>query len=307
MALEKRYVAKLDTEVTRLGVGALPMGPLQRQLSPADGGRVIRAALERGVNFVDTATAYRTYEHVAAGIRGWDGPLVVSTKTHARTDADAAREHIETALKSLDRDYIDIMLCHCARSPFTDDEWGPTFEALLAARDKGVIRMVGISSHTVGAVRAAAQCPEVDAIHPLFNQTGMGIIDGGAEDMFIYAMKAMAGGNLVPTREQALRYVLAIQQVDSVIVGMVTEREVEWNVRYFGGEEIPEDLAEETSMHSKRLNILEFICEGCGACVEHCENDALFLEGGVAKVRRDQCILCGYCAPHCPQFAIRMV
>jgi len=192
-------------------------------------------------------------------------------------------------------------------------------DALLAAKEKGLIKAVGVSAHSVEGVRVAARHPEIEVIHPLINMVGMGIVDGTAEEMreairecreagmFIYAMKALAGGNLVGRREEALRYVLDIAEMDAVALGMVTPAEAEWNLRFCSGQPIPTELAESTSRTSKRLNILEFVCTGCGSCVEHCENDALSVVDGKAKVDGERCILCGYCAPHCPQFCIRMV
>ena len=53
--------------MTRLGLGALPMGPLQRTLSVEEGARVVRAAVEGGITFIDTATLYGTYEPIARG------------------------------------------------------------------------------------------------------------------------------------------------------------------------------------------------------------------------------------------------
>ena len=220
--LETRFVPQLDRAVTRLGLGALPMGPLQRTLSVEEGARVVRAAVEGGITFIDTATLYGTYEHIARGLKGWRGPVTLATKTHAKTDRALAEKHVETALKELGRDTIDIMLCHCARQRFIEDEWGPTLEALLAARDKGLVRMVGMSTHTVAGVLDAARHPEMDVIHPLINLKGMGIIDGGVEEMlaaireahaagmFVYAMKSLAGGNFVPNREEALSFIFGI-------------------------------------------------------------------------------------------------
>jgi predicted aldo/keto reductase-like oxidoreductase len=317
--LETRYIPKLGRSVTRLGLGALPMGPLQRKLSVEDGAKVIRTAIERGITFIDTATMYGTYEQIAKAIKGWNGDLTISTKSHAKTDRALAEKHIETALKELGRDVIDIMLCHCARSPFIEEEWGPTLEALVSAREKGLIRMVGISSHSIENVRRAARHPEIDVIHPMINMIGMGIIDGTAAEMveaireahqrgkFIYAMKSLAGGNLVPNREEALRFIFGIKEIDALVLGMVTPLEVEWNVRFASGQAIPEELAKATAIHSKQVNILEIVCVGCGDCVEHCENNALSVENGKAKVDTERCILCGYCAPHCKQFAIRFV
>jgi len=317
--LETRFVPQLNRTVTRLGLGALPMGPLQRTLSVEEGARVVRAAVEGGITFIDTATLYGTYEHIARGLKDWRGPVTLATKTHAKADRALAEQHVETALRELGRDTIDIMLCHCARQRFIEAEWGPTLEALLAARDKGLVRMVGMSTHTVAGVLDAARHPEMDVIHPLINLKGMGIIDGGVEEMlaaireadaagmFVYAMKSLAGGNFVPHREEALRFIFDTPEIDAVVVGMVTPLEVEWNLRFAAGRPIPEDLARDTALSTKRLSIVALACEGCGECVESCENQALSIVDGKAIVDHERCILCGYCAPNCQRLAIRMV
>jgi len=317
--LETRFLTQLGRTVTRLGLGALPMGPLQRTLSVEEGARVVRAAVEGGITFIDTATLYGTYEHIARGLKGWRGPVTLATKTHAKADRALAEQHVETALKELGRDTIDIMLCHCARQRFSEAEWGPTLEALLAARDKGLVRMVGMSTHTVAGVLDAARHPEMDVIHPLINLKGMGIIDGGVEEMLaaireahaagmmVYAMKSLAGGNFVPNREEALSFIFDTPEIDAVVVGMVTPLEVEWNLRFAAGRPIPEDLARDTALSTKRLSIVALACDGCGECVAHCENQALSVVDGKATVDHERCILCGYCAPHCQRLAIRMV
>ena len=84
--LETRFVTQLGRTVTRLGLGALPMGPLQRTLSVEEGARVVRAAVEGGITFIDTATLYGTYEPIARGLKGWRGPVTLATKTHAKAD-----------------------------------------------------------------------------------------------------------------------------------------------------------------------------------------------------------------------------
>ena len=148
---------------------------------------------------------------------------------------------------------------------------------------------------------------------------GMGILDGNREGMlaaisqahragkFVYAMKSLAGGNFVPNREEALRFIFGNADLDAVVVGMVTPQEVEWNVRFASGQPIPAELSEKTALLSKRLNIVALACEGCGECVEKCENGALSVVDGKAVVDHERCILCGYCAPHCQRLAIRMV
>jgi len=171
----------------------------------------------------------------------------------------------------------------------------------------------------VAGVLDAARHPEMDVIHPLINLKGMGIIDGGVEEMLaaireahgagmlVYAMKSLAGGNFVPNREEALRFIFSIEELDAVVVGMVTPLEVEWNLRFAAGRPIPADLARDTALSTKRLSIVALACEGCGECVEHCENEALSVVEGKATVDHERCILCGYCAPHCQRLAIRLV
>ena len=317
--LETRFVPSLGRTVTRLGLGALPMGPLQRSLSVEEGARVVRAAVESGITFIDTATLYGTYEHIARGLKGWQGAVTLATKTHAKADRALAEQHVETALKELGRDTIDIMLCHCARSRFTEEEWGPTLEALLAAREKGLVRLVGLSSHSVAGTLDAVRHPAMEVVHPLINYQGMGIIDGGVEEMlaaireahdagmFVYAMKSLAGGNFVPNREEALSFIFGQEAIDAVVVGMVTPLEVEWNVRFAAGQPIPEELARDTALSTKRLSIVALACDGCGECAAHCENEALSIVDGKATVDHERCILCGYCAPYCQRLAIRIV
>lgn len=319
MSMPKIHLPSLAKDITRLGLGALPMGPLQRNVPVVDGAHIVRDCVEGGITFIDTATLYGTYEHIAKGLAGVSGDITIATKTHAQANRAMAEEHIEMARAGLQRDCLDIMLCHCGRTLYTHETWGPTLDALMDARAKGKIKMVGLSSHSVTGVRIAASMPEIEVIHPLINMTGMGIVDGSLADMeaaihdahdagkFIYAMKALAGGNLVPQREEALRYVWDNSDLDALVLGMVSPEEVQWNLNFFQGMPNPEELSCKTALHSKRLNILEFVCQGCGACVERCENDALSLRDGKAKVDDSKCILCGYCATSCPLFAIRMV
>ena len=101
------------------------MGPLQRTLSVAEGARVVRAAVEHGITFIDTATLYGTYDIFRGGSKAGRARVTLSTKTHAKTDRALAEKHLETALKELGRDCIDIMLCHCARQRFINDGVGP--------------------------------------------------------------------------------------------------------------------------------------------------------------------------------------
>jgi len=298
--------------------GTLPLGPLQAGLSPAEGGKLIRHALERGVTMLDTAALYGSYPHIRAGLAGWQGKVTIASKTHA-ADAATARQHVEEALAALGREQLDIVHIHGARlaDPFADR--AAVLEELLRMKGEGKIAHVGLSSHYIQAFRLALDHPEIEVIHPLINRTGMGILDGSADEMAeviaacaragkgVYAMKALAGGNLISEARQSLAYVLALPGVHGVAVGMLSEQEIEANIALFAEGRADDQVWQGLESRRRRLKIMEQFCRGCGQCVEICGSQALSLVDGKAVVDEAACILCGYCGAGCPDFMIRVV
>jgi predicted aldo/keto reductase-like oxidoreductase len=305
-------------EVSRLIYGTLPMGPLQAGLTPEEGGRLIRHALELGIVMLDTAELYGTYPHIRSALKGYSGAVTIASKSHA-ADAPTARAHVERGLRDLGRERIDIFHCHAARvsDPFVDR--ADVIVELLKMKDEGKIGHVGLSTHYVSAVRKAASHPEIEVVHPLINRTGMGIIDGSADEMAdaiadcsaagtgIYAMKALAGGNLISSARLSISYVLGLRGVHCVALGMLSEAEIEANQRLFSTGVIEPAIWQELEGRTRHLQIMERFCKGCGQCVEACVNSSLSMVDGVAKVDESTCVLCGYCGASCPEFIIRVV
>ena len=304
--------------INPLVYGTLPLGPLQAALSPAEGGKLIRYALEHGVNLIDTAELYQTYAHIRAALDGYRGEVFIATKTHAN-NAELARAHVERALSELGVERLDIVHLHGARvaDPFTDR--AEVIAELVKMKGEGKIAHVGLSAHYICAVRKAVEHPEIEVVHPLINRTGMGIIDGSAEEMAeaiaacaaagkgIYAMKALAGGNLISSARESLRYVLGLTGVHGLAIGMLSEAEIEGNLALFERDEADEELWDTLEGRRRKLTIMQAFCKGCGACVPACTNDALQIVDGRAEVDDDNCILCGYCGAACPEFMIRVV
>ncbi len=298
--------------------GTLPLGPLQANLSVSAGARLIRFALEHGVSLIDTAELYGTYGHIREALEGFGGEFYLATKTHASTAA-LAREHVEKALRELGVERLDIVHVHGARlqDPFRERE--EVFEVLHRMKAEGKISLVGLSSHYVSVIRDAALRPEVQVLHPLVNRVGRGILDGTAEQMAeaialaasrgkgIYAMKALAGGNLIGSARQSLRWVRDLPGVHALALGMLSEEEVCANLELLNGGSGSDALWEKLEQGQRRLQIMEPFCKGCGACAKVCTEGAMVVRQGLARVVSGRCVLCGYCAAACPEFIIRVV
>jgi len=315
--MKKNLLGSTGLAVSELCLGVLPLGPLQANISVQESAAIIRRALEEGVNFLDTAEMYQTYPHIAEAIKDFDGEVIIATKS-AATTYEAMEKSVNKALEDLGRSYIDIFLLHAARGGKTlFQEREGAFNCLKEYKAKGIIKHIGISTHSVEAVYAAIEQEEVDIIFPIINMTGMGIIDGSLQDMLaailkahqagkgLYAMKVLAGGNLIHKLEEAIAYVRGMNGIASLAIGMINMGELEVNLRIFRNETIPDEL-KNLSKSSKKLFITKF-CIGCGTCIKTCPNFALSLKDNKVIVDHEKCLLCGYCNPVCPEFALRLL
>ena len=306
-------------QLNKLCYGVLPMGPLQKDLGPERGAELLLDAFQRGINFIDTAQSYRTYDHIRGALEQWSGRVYIATKSGATTREDMKRA-VEEAREALDREYLDIFHLHAARVDVdVFEQRRGAYEYLQECREEGVVGRIGISTHSAPVVRRAAEEEAIDVVYPLINVAGLGILGGDRRDMELaieacadsgkrlYAMKVFGGGNLLGDRSSALDYVLSLKGIDVVSIGMLHESELTVNLGLLEDSEIDPEIWEATAGgESKRLHILR-LCTGCETCIEYCPNGALSIQDGKCEVDRDRCILCGYCAPHCPEFAIRMV
>jgi len=307
-----------DISVSQLCFGVLPMGPLQANISPEKGGILIRQALENGINFLDTAELYGTYEHILKGTKGFSGEVVIVSKSFA-PDYKGMENAIQGALKALNRDVIDVFHLHAARvTTKVFEERAEALQCILDYKEKGYVRAAGIATHNVEVVELASTKPEIDVIHPLINMTGRGILNGTAADMAkaiekcalagkgIYAMKALAGGTLIDQFFDAVSFVRNLKGIHSMAVGMIDEEELKLNLKIFNDEIVSSDMMP-VLKNVKKICVLDVLCKKCGICLKACPNNALEIRDKKVIVDDDKCILCGYCHPVCPEFAIRRI
>ncbi|MEW6229330.1 MAG: aldo/keto reductase, partial [Bacillota bacterium] len=297
--------------------GTLTIGPVQAHLPIAEGARLLRAALARGVNFIDTAELYGTYPYIRKAISGARREdIVIASRSYDYT-YEGMRHAVERALSSLAVDYIDIFLLHEQESALTLKGHSEALRYLVDARQAGRVRAVGVSTHHIACVEAACAMPEIDVIHPLLNRSGIGIADGSAHDMLravraareagkgVYSMKALGGGALLGDVESAFAFVLGEPSIDSIAVGIKTLDELEMDLAIFEGRR-PDDTLRERTRQNKAL-IVEPWCTGCAKCVERCSHGALALTAGRVAVDASRCVLCGYCQAVCPEFCMKVV
>jgi aryl-alcohol dehydrogenase-like predicted oxidoreductase len=320
--MEYGELGRTSLKVSRLCFGALTIGPLQSRLPLEKGAAIILSALRAGVNFIDTAEMYGTYPYIKKALFDYEcleagNNIVIASKSYAES-YEKMKKSIDEARRELKRSYIDIFLMHEQSSRLTLKGHHGALKCLLDAKEAGIVKAVGISTHSIEAVRASSLIDEIDVIHPLLNIKGLGITDGSAEDMAkavleassmgkgIYAMKALGGGHFSKMNVEAFNYLLQKPYITSVAVGMQSLEEVLFNTAIFSGKIADKKLLAGVLAQKRRL-FVEGFCTGCGACLEKCPANALFIKKDKAAVRRDKCILCGYCAAVCPDFCLKVI
>ncbi len=310
-------MSKSGLRVTELCFGTLTLGTLQANLSPQDGGKAIRKALELGVNFIDTAQRYGSYPHIKEALKGWKGDIVIASKSHER-DYKNMQDAVEEAIRDMEIDHVDIFHLHLIRSK--EDFLGRqgALECLIDMKKKGLIRAIGISAHSAEGVSAVLGCDDIDVVFPIVNKNGFGITAGSLEDMInairtvkangkdLYAMKPLGGGHLIREIHASIEFIRKLSIFDSIAVGMKTPDEVEFNVQIFERGYADEELMQKVKSAFKKLIVYDF-CKRCGKCEETCDQSAIKVGEKKAVVDYDKCILCGYCAASCPVFALRVI
>jgi len=282
-------LGKTGMNVSRLSFGAIKLPDVDQQTAS----RVLHTALDLGINFVDTARVYGDSEiKIGKAIKHRKDEFFLATKT-PKLDMQRAMEDIETSLRNLQVDCIDLYQLHNVSTPerfravMSEDG---AIAALRKAREQGKIRHIGITIHqALDVMQEAIALGEfetimllinildeeavIDQVLPQAKEAGIGVI----------AMKALSGGKLVPPGADSndpvvrgcLRYVLSLDTVHTALVGMKSEEEVRNNVA----------IAEEGGAMTKeeRDELLRRIHERQG------------------DLKRDYaCLSCGYCKP-CPE------
>ncbi len=312
--MDYTFLGQSKLWVSKICFGSLTLSPISANLPLAMGADLLKAAFDLGINFFDTAQLYQNYQYFEQAFAYTDKQVIIASKSYAETYREMALA-VEEARLGLKRDRLDIMLLHEQRDDQAIIEHLPALEFLIDAKANGIISAIGISTHNVAAVRQATQMPEIDIIHAIYNQAGIGILGGNANDMAqailaakaagkgVYGMKALGGGALINRAESALKWAFNQNIVDVWAIGMKDLAELSTNLAWYNG--LVATQQDQVLAIDRNLAFeSEPTCRKCGACLKRCAQEALFFKDDTIGWHKQKCLYCGYCIAACPWFCI---
>ena len=273
-----KILGKTGLKVTTVGFGCM---------ITSDGSVVERAA-DLGITYFDTARLYQAGNNermVGAALKKKRKDIVLSSKTMAKTKEDALG-HLDTSLKELGTDHLDIWYLHNKTSPA--DVKDELIEAQQIAKKAGKIRFAGVSTHQgqVELIPFLAKHPQVDVILTAYNFTlepGIAkvIEEAHKAGKGVVAMKVMAGGfgRLKPDDPNygrlkrdgamlaALKWVLRNPNIDTTIPSMTDNDQLDDNLKATAQ---PFGPAEEKLLAQRLERIAPLYCRTCGRCDGMC-------------------------------------
>ena len=245
---------KIKVSRMAVGTGTYGAGHSSNQLRSlgVDGvADMLSAAYDKGIFFWDTADAYGTHDAIKAALKKVPRDKVtILTKTDAMT-ADKTKEDIDRFRQELGTDYIDILLLHTRMSPTWHEEDKGSMDVMAEAKEKKIIRAVGISCHSVEAMQVASKHPWLDVCMVRLNPAGermdadpdtvLPIVKGmKANGKGTIGIKVLGEGSLVEDQHnKALRYALAKDALCCFSIGCESLDELDDNIARIAKVKVP--------------------------------------------------------------------
>lgn len=310
-------LGKTGLTVSKNGFGALPI----QRISKKDAVYLLQKAFYNGINYFDTARMYTdSEEKMGAAFSYTRDKIIISTKTGAQ-NAEGFWKDLETSLRELQTDYIDIYQFHNpAFCPKPGDESG-LYDAILEAKKQGKIRHIGITNHRLSVAKEAIESGLYETMQFPFSylagEPEMEIVDMcRKENMGFIAMKGLSGG-LITNSALAYAYMAQFEHV-APIWGVQRENELDEFLSY--NENPPVMTAErEAEIVRERQELAGDFCRGCGYCMpcpvgieinnsarmslllRRSPKEGYFEKEWQEKMKKiEDCLHCGKCKSKCP-------
>ena len=235
-------LGKTGIQVPRLAMGTGSYGyrhtSQQHKLGEKKFVQLARYAFEKGIRFFETADMYGTHEFVGKAMNevGRENVTLLSKiMVYQHGDwytPEPFQKSIDRFRKELNTDYIDILLLHCMVNTEWPDEYKRYMDNFSEAKEKGIIKKLGLSCHDFGAMEIAAKSNWPDVLLARINHAGAKM-DGPPEKVMgvlkeaknsgkgIIGMKIFGCGDLTndEQREKSLNYVIKCGNVDCMTIG----------------------------------------------------------------------------------------
>lgn len=315
--MEKIRLGKTELYVTRTSFGALPIQRVDFETAKA----ILRRAYEAGINYFDTAYVYSDSEDkIGYALSDVRENIILSTKVWA-TDYAGAREQLETSLRRMKTDYVDLIQFHNpAKMPDPNDENG-AYRAMAEAKEKGLVRHIGITNHRLEVARQAIESGYFETLQFPYSYLSSPAEFDLAErcrtaDMGFICMKALSGGLL--TNARAVRAFFSRHDNVVPIYGIQSLEELEQWIELENNVPAYDD-AIAAVIEKDRKELAGAFCRGCGYCmpcpvgieINSAARMNMLLRRSpyqqymtreyYAKMHRiDACLKCGKCKSKCP-------
>jgi len=209
---------------------------------------LIQGAYDRGVRVFDLADLYGTHPFVVPALKhlSRDKYSIISKiwfrsgglPEAERPDAD---EVVSRFLKEVGTDYLDLVLLHCVTSSKWPEELRRQMDLLSKLKEKGQVRALGVSCHSLEALEAAVNEPWVESVHARINPFGMSMDDKPekvvpvlkklhAAGKAVVGMKIVGEGRLRNEKDridESVRFALGLGCIDVLNVGCENLEEID--------------------------------------------------------------------------------
>jgi predicted aldo/keto reductase-like oxidoreductase len=318
--MEKMVIGRTGLEVHRLGFGGIPI----QRVSETQAVETVLQAVRLGMDFIDTSRVYTTSERrIGLALKQTDRKVILASKSLSRK-YDAVRTDLETSLKELQRDYIDLYQCHFVRDEADYENVtapGGALEALNKAREEGLIGHIGISSHSLDILDRSLDDGLFDTIMACFSflepLAAEKLIPKAREkNIGVIAMKPFSGG-VIESARLALKY--ALSQPGILVIAGAEQKDLideNWKVFQEGQGLTKKEKKEIEEIQRRYEKVFCRRCDYCQPCAEEIPiqmvlgirsmvkrmGKGILQKGhhreGIEKGRN--CTECGECMTRCP-------
>ncbi len=310
-------LGKTGITVSKNGFGALPV----QRVGMEKAVELLRNAYKGGFRFFDTARSYSdSEEKLGEALGDVRKDIYLATKTPAG-DGDGLKRDLETSLKLLKTDYIDIFQFHNpAFCPKPGDGTG-LYEAMADAKEQGMVRHIGITNHRLHVAEEAVASGLYETLQFPFcylaTERDLELVEKCRQaDMGFIAMKALSGG-LITNAAAAYAYLAGFEGV-LPIWGIQRQKELEEFLSFM---DQPPRLDGELQavIERDRKELAGNFCRGCGYCmpcpagieINTCARMSLLIRRSPSEVQLTEkaqammkkiegCLHCGACSKKCP-------